>query len=195
MILQAYRVQEDYMGVYIHYGLALNIRVAKEEDEDCRITADDVIKEAGRLFDIGAYELLETNENFQLAARPEILLDRLGTLLSRFKEISAARDDQDWSELSGMDWSAQTMESIQSLAKTGRNDHFRHYYNADPEWSGSFGFNCHFSIWHTGILIDMEEGKLRTEGMDRTLGLTTRLLRSALADLPPSRFLKVFLNM
>jgi hypothetical protein len=30
--------------------------------------------------------------------------------------------------------------------------------------------------------------------MDRTLNLTTRLLRSALENLPPSRYLKVFLN-
>lgn len=82
-----------------------------------------------------------------------------------------------------------------TMAKTRRNYHFQYYDNADPEWSGSFGFNDRFGLWHTGILVDMEEGKVRTEGMNRTLGLTTRLFRSALADLPPGHYLKVFQNM
>jgi hypothetical protein len=183
------------MGVYIHYGLALDVRVAKRETEECRATPEDVIRETGKHHDIGAYELRETPESFQFTARPEIVLDRLGTLLSRFKELSASMEDKDWTALFQLDWPGQTLESLQAIAKMRENYHFQEYYNAEPQWSGFFSFRERFSIWHTGILIDMEEGKVRTEGMDRTLDLTTRLLRSALADLPPSRYLKVFLNM
>jgi len=55
-------------------------------------------------------------------------------------------DDKDWTALFQLDWSGQTLESLQAMAKTGRNYHFQHYYNAEPAWSGSFGFRERFSI-------------------------------------------------
>jgi hypothetical protein len=76
---------------------------------------------------------------------------RLGTLLTRLKELSVSMDDEDWTALFQLDWSGQTLESLQAMAKTGRNYHFQHYYYAEPEWSVSFGFRERFRIWHTGM--------------------------------------------
>ncbi|MDD4269284.1 MAG: hypothetical protein PHO07_08155 [Pirellulales bacterium] len=62
-----------------------------------------------------------------------------------------------------MDWFEHTLESILAMAKTKNNNQFTEYDDAEPECSRSYGFRPHFKIWHTGLHIDMDDGKLPTD--------------------------------
>jgi hypothetical protein len=182
------------MGVYIHYGLATHLYIDKAAVERCKIDYSQMHSELKRFFDIDAYTHEESDSDHIFTAKPELFLCELGPLIEAFQILYGTKDVGLWKGLRQLDWSSQTIESIEALAQNGSDYYFQAYDEPEPEYSNSFRYGNQFMINHSGIMFE-QEGKIVTEGIYGTLDLISRLLRKELSKYPSSRFLKVWLNL
>ncbi|MFZ4618573.1 MAG: hypothetical protein ACOYM2_20605 [Rectinemataceae bacterium] len=182
------------MGVYIHYGLATDLVVKKEETRECKIRLKDVLEEVGRFYPVDVYTVTEDKSAFYFAAQTEHLCPRFDALLERMRLLFDQKDDEQYATLRQFDWEHIDREILIARSKEASSYHFQDYDCPLPDRSRSYSFGNDFEIDHRGILFAME-GKVLAETMTRTLLFTTLYMRHLLADLPQGRFFKVFLNL